>query len=472
MSMESRYKIKRRGTIGGFLLIILLTGIIIMCSFGTLEKKEYGLEYEIRDGYINLSWNSLNNSNDYYLTILQDGIQLSAFWVTGTNYSILDNFDGDIVTFKVAVSGEMGATIDYVKRYNTQPVLLNPYGVIHGRDVMFCWDTIYLADSYDLVIATREDEIVKQVTVSNGKTSTKVCDLKPGLYKWTTIPKTKDGLRGIEGEWAYFEILEAEQPVENVFGIEKEGVLSMLNTPLTYPETAVVGPDDALYVSDSHANVIRRCKDGVSEIYVGTLVAGKSEREIRNKFAINLPSDIIFDDEGNMYFSDNGNHRICKVEKDTGQVYSVWNHGEIVKKFYIENDGSLTILCIGKVINSISGEVCFEGCELGNLVGLIRNGNKTILLDAGYRDIEPKLVLYVNEEFQKSISVVGFSSALWLDKNNDIYLGEHTIISKLNWELEREKQMGDYANVSYITQGKEDFLLVTDSDSGGGISCK
>lgn len=453
--------------------LVVVMGVFMINSFHKASEAErYGLKYEIENGNIILNWNKVKDENDYYLTIQQDGIQLEAVWVSGTSYSVLDTFEGGVITFNVAVSGESGAAVDYVKMSNIQPYPLNPFGSVYGSDVVFCWDIVYPADLYELEIATRDDKIIEQISISSGKTSVKISGLSPGPYKWSVTPKTTEGSKGMTSEWAYFEITEAEPIVESIFGVEKEGVLPMLSTPLAYPETAVVGPDGAIYVSDTHANVIRRCKDGISEIYVGTLTAGNSVGgvEARDTFEINMPTDIVFDDEGNMFFNDYGNRRICKVEKDTGLVYSVWDHGEIVKKFYLEEDNSLTILCafdpypsnFGKIINSISGEVYYEGCILKNPAGLITNGNRTIILDTHLS----KLFLFVDNKLQKSISVIGYSSALWQDNNNDIYLGEHTAMSKLNWELEKEYLEGDYANITYITQGEEDSLLVTDSDAG------
>lgn len=257
--------------------LVVVMGVFMINSFHKASEAErYGLKYEIENGNIILNWNKVKDENDYYLTIQQDGIQLEAVWVSGTSYSVLDTFEGGVITFNVAVSGESGAAVDYVKMSNIQPYPLNPFGSVYGSDVVFCWDIVYPADLYELEIATRDDKIIEQISISSGKTSVKISGLSPGPYKWSVTPKTTEGSKGMTSEWAYFEITEAEPIVESIFGVEKEGVLPMLSTPLAYPETAVVGPDGAIYVSDTHANVIRRCKDGISEIYVGTLTAGNS----------------------------------------------------------------------------------------------------------------------------------------------------------------------------------------------------
>lgn len=428
------------------------------------------LSYELKNGNIDLNWNIINDSEDYYFTILQDGIELEASWISGTHISIPDIFEDGVITFRIAAPGTSGLSIDYIKKYNRQVLLFNPFGKTSKGEIAFSWDADSLANLYHLEITTIDGKIVKQLSIYE-KTFAIVENLEAGKYKWAVTPETKDGLLGIPSDWAYFEIIGQDLKVENVLGIEKNEMLPMLSTPLTYPETATIGPDGALYVSDTHSNAIWRCENGMSEIYIGTLVAGRSDCEFRRKYKINQPTDILFDKEGNMLFNDSGNKRICKVEKNTGIVSSIWNHGKDVKNFYIESDGSLTILSqsisgSGKVINNKTGEIDFGGYHFRSPIALIRDENKTIILDGGS---EIELVLFINNKFKKSIPGVAYASVLWMDEEKNIYVGEHTTISKLNWELEKEKLNGNYANVVYITQGPEDTLLVTDSDAGGYI---
>ncbi len=457
------------GIIVYFILILIM--VFNHTKIENDKTQKYGLMYEKKDGIINLKWNIVNKENNYYLTVLQDGKELEAFWVSGTSYSIADTFDGGIITFIVAASGTAGVSIDYVKKYNIQSIPLNPFGKINCSDVMFSWDAAYLANSYYLEVASLDGNIVRSVSVSAKKTNMEIKGLEPGRYKWAVTPETREGMKGIASDWAYFEVSDSEQQVENILGIEKDGITSTLSTSLTYPEAAVIGPDGALYISDTHSNVILRCINGTSEIYVGTLVAGKSERGFRKEYQINRPTDIIFDSEGNMLFSDYGNHRICMVEHNTGEVLAVWNHGEDVKKFYLEEDGSFTILCVSeRVINNKIGDTIFKDCTFGNPVAMVREENKTIILDGGKGSVEPKIVLFIDNRLKKSIPCTAYSSALWKDKNGDIYVGEHTTIFKLNWELEKNYFGGDFANVTYITQETEDTLLVTDSDAGGVYS--
>ena len=457
------------GVIIYFIFILIILGMHVLEASRVKSGEVPGLEYQVKNGTVKLKWSAIDKEDDYYLTILQDGIELESLWVSGTSYSVPDIFDGNIITFRVAASGESGVSVDYVKKYEIQPLLLNPFGKVNSGEIMFSWDITYLADSYYLEIVSLDDEKIQQIYVPERKTSVQVSDLQPGKYKWAVTPETAEGLKGRASDWAYFEVSDIEQQAENILGVEKSGLVSMLNTSLTYPEAAVIGPDGALYVSDTYSNVIRRCKDGINEIYVGTLVAGKSKNGFRNQYEINRPADIVFDHEGNMFFSDYENHRICKVEYGTGEVLVAWEHGEVVKNFYIESDGSFTILCYGgKIINSVLGELFYAGCVLENPVALVRNGRKTIILDGG--DIEAKLLLFVDNKFSNSVPCAQFSSALFKDKDGNLYIGEHTTIFKLDWELKKENLNGNYANVTYITQGEGETLLVTDSDAGGVYS--
>lgn len=459
------------GVIIYFIFILIILGMHVLEASRVKSGEVPGLEYQVKNGTVKLKWSAVDDERDYYLTILQDGIVRDALWVSGTSYSVSDVFDGNIITFRVAASGESGVSVDYVKKYEVQPLLLNPFGKVNSGEIMFSWDITYLADSYYLEIISLDDEKIQQIYVPERKASVQVSDLQPGKYKWAVTPETAEGLKGRASDWAYFEVSDIEQQAENILGVEKSGLVSMLNTSLTYPEAAVIGPDGALYVSDTHSNVIRRCKDGINEIYVGTLVAGKSKNGFRNQYEINRPADIVFDHEGNMFFSDYNNCRICKVEYGTGEVSPVWEHGETVKNFYIESDGSFTILCNGgKIVNSALGEIVYDGCILGNPVALIKNGRKTIILDGGRKDIEPKLILLVDNKFENSVLCAPYSSALFKDKDGNLYVGEHTAIFKLDWELKKQNLNGNYANITYITQGEGETLLVTDSDAGGVYS--
>lgn len=431
------------------------------------QLSPVGLEYKLKDGNIILKWNIPSESTDYYFTILQDGAESEAFWVSGTELSIPDTFEDGIITFRIAAPGTSGLSVDYVKKYNRQLLLLNPFGITSGNKIAFSWDADNLANLYHLEIVTLDGKTVKQLSISNKNTSVIVDDLQTGKYKWTVTPETQDGLQGIPSDWAYFEVTHGDLKVESVLGVEKDGIISMLNTPLTYPETAIIGPDGALYISDTHSNVIWRCEHGVSEIYIGTLLAGKSDHKFRRECDINLPTDIIFDEEGNLFFNDSGNKRICKMEKSTGIVSSVWEHGEVVKNFYIEKDGSFTILCFPqKIINSKNGEISYDGYTFLAPVAIVQNENRTIILDGGD---SPQIVLFVDNKFQKSIPSVTWASALWMDEEKNIYVGEHTSICKLSWELEKKHFSGGYANVVYIAPDTEGNLLVTDTDAGGGI---
>jgi sugar lactone lactonase YvrE len=98
------------------------------------------------------------------------------------------------------------------------------------------------------------------------------------------------------------------------------------------PEYAVVGPDDALYIVDSHNHRIRRID---RETGIITTVAGTGERGFggdggpATEALLNQPEGIAFGPDGEFYVGDTLNGRIRRVDAETGVITTFAGNGRV-----------------------------------------------------------------------------------------------------------------------------------------------
>jgi sugar lactone lactonase YvrE len=84
------------------------------------------------------------------------------------------------------------------------------------------------------------------------------------------------------------------------------------------PTGMVFDADGNLYFVDDQAHVVRRVDlDGIISTVAGTGQAGFSgDGGPGTQAALNTPTDIAFDDDGNLFIADGGNHRIRVLRPD------------------------------------------------------------------------------------------------------------------------------------------------------------
>ncbi len=88
------------------------------------------------------------------------------------------------------------------------------------------------------------------------------------------------------------------------------------NASFNEPMGIVLGPDQALYVSDSQNNVIRRVTlQGEVTTFAGSGLAGSRDDQA-DRAEFRTPSGLDFDKAGNLYVADRLNHRIRLISKD------------------------------------------------------------------------------------------------------------------------------------------------------------
>lgn len=427
----------------------------------------YALEYQIDGETLSLHWNSVENITDYALNISVDGGAYEARWVSGTEYALpLSSVEGDCISFMVAASGcDYSPELTCFLRYHEQALPLNPVGTTVKGSHAFCWDAAPYADFYEFELLRADGTEVKRERTSLLHVMVK--KLKLGDYKWRVTPYADENMAGQPSDWTYVTVCK-ELACENILGVERDAVTAPLNTALVYPECCVIGPDGALYVSDSHSNAIRRCADGKVEVFVGTLVDGFNGDGHRLEVSISQPGKIDFDPDGNMIFSDMGNHRIRKVDMTTGQVTTLIQHDLWSKNFEYQEDGSVILYSEkGAIYQWKDGTISriFSCDALMSAGAAVQAGDRWYILDV--RGCQ--LAMFEDGLLKKTLEVPGYSCDLKL-YNGELYLGGHTAIYKVDPELNELHGFSDgYANVTYLSFSETEAgtrLIVTDSDSG------
>lgn len=100
----------------------------------------------------------------------------------------------------------------------------------------------------------------------------------------------------------------------DVYGLPLGGYIDAANDQAMFnlPKYAVVDKDGSIYVSDSNNHVIRKISGGKVYTYAGTGEAGYANGD-RTKAKFNRPAGLALDREGNLYVADTLNHVIRKI---------------------------------------------------------------------------------------------------------------------------------------------------------------
>jgi sugar lactone lactonase YvrE len=449
---------------------IILTLCLLLIIPTTVTSETPEIRLSVQNGKVSIDWED-DGSSSYLVDVYQDQDKVISSWVYESEFSInQSDITGSIVRFYVALPGQpFSDPVSYYNFLRMESVPYGPIGTTSIGDVNFSWSTVPYATHYYFQLSNGTNTIT-EYWIHDGIAHTTVSGLEPGEYKWRVIPKNQYDEQGKPSEWTYFQTVE-NLATENVLGIEKNVKTSILSTSLTYPEAAVYGPDGAIYVSDTQSNSIRRCADNVCEPYVGTFVAGTEGNGQRLTSQIHQPGAILFTPDGDMIFQDIGNYRTQIVNMETGELTTHSTHDGWSKNIYLLEDGSL-IKTIqgedrGKIIkihpNGETSELLSEQSFVDPVAFQIR-GDKIIVLDNHLKI----LFLFEGDTLAKKIELDTFANALYVDEN-DIYLGLHTAIYKLDWNFNMVEFSDNYANVVNIAPGKSGKLLVTDSDDGSVI---
>jgi RHS repeat-associated protein len=84
-----------------------------------------------------------------------------------------------------------------------------------------------------------------------------------------------------------------------------------------HPHTLAMGPDGSLYISEGAGNRIRKVgPDGIITTVAGNGVGGSGgDGGLAVNAGLNTPLGLVVDEDGNLYISDTGNHRVRRVDQ-------------------------------------------------------------------------------------------------------------------------------------------------------------
>ena len=121
----------------------------------------------------------------------------------------------------------------------------------------------------------------------------------------------------------------------NVFGtvstIIGTGEAGLADNQVNNPYGVVIGPDGALYFCDLDNQMIRRRDPNTGET---TIIAGNGVRGYggdggsATDAMLNMPHEIQFDEDGNLYIVERDNHVVRKVDMQSGLISTVAGTGE------------------------------------------------------------------------------------------------------------------------------------------------
>jgi len=99
---------------------------------------------------------------------------------------------------------------------------------------------------------------------------------------------------------------------------------------LGYPSSIAFDSSSRLHIADGANHRIRRVNDnGIIVTVAGNGEAGFSgDGGLATKAQLDDPAGVAFDSSGNLYISDTGNHRIRRVDNETGIITTIAGNGE------------------------------------------------------------------------------------------------------------------------------------------------
>lgn len=107
--------------------------------------------------------------------------------------------------------------------------------------------------------------------------------------------------------------------------------LRPLSSSLNRPTGVTVSPQGELYISDTGNNLVRKIDrhSGFLVNVVGTGEAGNSgDLDLAENARLNKPSALIFDQFGNLFIADTGNHQIRWVEPKRHLIFTIAGTGQ------------------------------------------------------------------------------------------------------------------------------------------------
>jgi sugar lactone lactonase YvrE len=275
-----------------------------------------------------------------------------------------------------------------------------------------------------------------------------------------------------------------------VFGVSPGSDVPLAEAHFSYPEDVIEASDGSLYVSDSHAHVIRRVRDGVVSVFAGTFAAGYNGDGQKSSTELNVPTAMQFTlDEKSLFFSDSGNNLIRKIDMATGAIATIagkqgshlmptdgapafGNPIGYSSSLRLDANGNLLFPVTSDTSSSADGGLYYIDPQgvihrkavagVGPFVGV-----RDINFGTGYLDFMREDYYYrvfdngtvkqhkMASSFGKGIATAGASTLV----------ASNTALLSLDADLNATIVATGFANLSNIRKAKQGYLL-TDSDQG------
>lgn len=104
-----------------------------------------------------------------------------------------------------------------------------------------------------------------------------------------------------------------------------------LSSSLNNPTAVAISPQGELYISDTGNNLVRKIdrRSGFLVTVAGTGDAGNSgDLDLAENAQLNKPSALVFDERGNLFIADTGNHQIRWVEPRRHLIFTIAGTGK------------------------------------------------------------------------------------------------------------------------------------------------
>ncbi|XZE55156.1 hypothetical protein SH139x_001154 [Planctomycetaceae bacterium SH139] len=464
-------------------------------EFVILENTRDGYSYEA-PGQATVFWRPSPEPAPYYISIFDlDGRKIQGFWTNDTIASISLPPAAYRATF--APSGGVSRSIQLqLSEFSSLDFTpLAPLGRTKSNATTFSWFPVPGAVAYYFQLADGAGD--HQTSFWSYGTTARVEDLN-GNYQWRVIPLNNKNEQAQNTSWVSFSV-ENELSRENILGTEPDQVIARKDAKLNYPEAAVVAEDGTIYIADTLSHVIRRERAGMVDIYAGTLQQGYNGDGLRTEVQLNRPVHLTLDGEDNLWVLEQGNRLIRKIDRLSGEITTMAGIANSPDKLPLPADQAL--VSTTPLGETSTMEFDSQGRLWLPLHSRLENGDfqsalysinfldtpATLSLEEEYDypvldisltathtdllfDRTPEPMLLWRERIDQTIVqrelISSFGGGIvFVPETQQTYVGDHTEVAVLNWELERSVFAGGFANVPSLTHS-EAGLLIVDGDRG------
>jgi sugar lactone lactonase YvrE len=275
-----------------------------------------------------------------------------------------------------------------------------------------------------------------------------------------------------------------------VFGVPPSDDVPVAQAYFSYPEDVIEASDGTLYVSDTHAHVIRRVKDGTVSVFAGTFAAGYNGDGQKMATELDTPTGLQFSaDEKFLIFSDSGNNLIRKVDMASGAITTISgkqgnsqlpadnapalnNPIGYTASLRYDAQGNLFFPTTSETRIGVNGGLYYidkQGVmhrkdvpNVGPFVSV-----RDVYFGSGYLDFVRENYFYRvfdNGAIKQRKLESAFGKGIIADGANTLVASNSTLLS-LDAELKPTIVATGFANLTNIRKAKQGYLL-TDSDQG------